>query len=87
MEQNGNLSDHLLVEEIKKRLEEKNKLLLLQSQTLAEMEDLNTKLRQAEQVKSGFLSNIRNEINNPLTSIIGLAHQITIDTRFDLKQI
>jgi signal transduction histidine kinase len=37
-----------------------------------EIRILSSKLREAEQGKSDFLSNVRNEINNPLTSILGL---------------
>jgi len=37
-----------------------------------EIRILSLKLREAEQGKSDFLSNVRNEINNPLTSILGL---------------
>lgn len=35
----------------------------------------NEKLRESEALKSNFLSNIRNEIVNPLASILGLAQQ------------
>lgn len=38
-----------------------------------ELARLNEKLLQSERLKSEFLSNIRNEINNPLTSILGLS--------------
>jgi signal transduction histidine kinase len=41
-----------------------------------EIKYLCRKLREAEQGKSDFLSNVRNEINNPLTSIIGLTAQM-----------
>jgi len=37
---------------------------------------LNKRLEEAEAFKGHFLSNIRNEINNPLTSILGMAGQI-----------
>jgi signal transduction histidine kinase len=37
---------------------------------------LSSHLRQSERGKSQFLSNVRNEINNPLTSILGLAASI-----------
>jgi signal transduction histidine kinase len=40
------------------------------------LEDVNKKLEEAESLKTNFLSNIRNEINNPLTSIMGLSEQI-----------
>ncbi len=37
-----------------------------------ELQIVNQKLLNAEKVKSDFLSNIKNEINNPLTSVLGL---------------
>ena len=39
----------------------------------ANLVELNTKLRHSEAVKSRFLALMRNEINNPLNSIMGLA--------------
>ncbi|HEY0653729.1 MAG TPA: HAMP domain-containing sensor histidine kinase [Chryseosolibacter sp.] len=38
---------------------------------------LGKRLREAENGKSQFLSNVRNEVNNPLSAIIGLAASIT----------
>ena len=40
-----------------------------------ELAQANEKLRESEAVKSNFLSNIRNEIVNPLAAILGLAQQ------------
>ncbi len=40
------------------------------------LNDLNKKLKDSESLKSSFLSKVRNEINNPLNSIIGLSEQI-----------
>jgi K+-sensing histidine kinase KdpD len=45
----------------------------LQNDFIAEIANLSNRLRRAEHVKSNFLSNVRNEINNPLTAIIGLS--------------
>lgn len=41
-----------------------------------EIEKLNQKLLDSENLKSNFLSNIRNEISNPLTSILGLSKSL-----------
>ena len=41
-----------------------------------ELENLNRKLQASEAMKGHFLSNIRNEINNPLTAISGLARHL-----------
>jgi K+-sensing histidine kinase KdpD len=48
----------------------------LQNDFIAEIANLSNRLRRAEHVKSNFLSNVRNEINNPLTAIIGLSESI-----------
>ncbi len=80
-------TDDYLLSEIKKRLEEKNELLQSQATLLAEMEEMNRQLRDVEKVKSSFLSNIRNEINNPLASIIGLAQQLMTGSGFKEEQI
>jgi signal transduction histidine kinase len=39
------------------------------------LESMNEKLQDSEALKSQFLSNIRNEINNPLSAIMGLSGQ------------
>jgi signal transduction histidine kinase len=39
--------------------------------------EMNKRLERSESLKSNFLSNIRNEINNPLNAIIGLSCQLT----------
>lgn len=81
------LTDEFLLEELKKRLAAKTQSLQLQQTMLVELEDLNDRLRDADKVKSGFLSNIRNEINNPLTSIIGLAGQLMSGKVLDEEKI
>ena len=40
------------------------------------LELMNDKLKESESLKTHFLSNIKNEINNPLSSIMGLTQQI-----------
>jgi signal transduction histidine kinase len=87
MENNQTLSDQILLEELRKRLTEKNNLLEMQAGLVEELELLNSRLRNVERVKSGFLSNIRNEINNPLTSIIGLSHQVIHGHPMDMEKI
>jgi signal transduction histidine kinase len=69
------LTDEQLLGEIRRRI-------TLQRSTddaggiLKEIGDLSARLRTAEEAKSYFLSNIRNEINNPLSSILGLSKAI-----------
>ncbi len=76
------IDDEMLLEELKHRLEE-NKIAVANLRAMTQnLEHLNEKLRQSEALKSDFLSNIRNEINNPLASIMGLSRQI-VDKRLD----
>lgn len=76
MERLHDLSDESLLDELQRRLSKKDQALEAQLRLVSELENLNEKLREVERVKSGFLSNIRNEINNPLTAILGLSLQI-----------
>jgi signal transduction histidine kinase len=69
-------TDKELIEELKKRFEE-NEMALNDLQIMTKkLEKLNKRLQESEAMKSNFLSNIRNEINNPLASIMGLSKQI-----------
>ncbi len=69
MEKKRQLTDAELLNELNDRFEQ-NHLMLNQ------LEELNEKLIDSEMVKSHFLSNIKNEINNPLSAILGLAQGI-----------
>ena len=64
MGDNKELQDQVL--ELKDKLEQSND----------QVEQLGTKLLKAESQRSSFLSHILNEINNPLTSILGLTKNI-----------
>lgn len=69
------LSDDELIKELEVRFAFNQKALNdLQAMT-KKLESMNAKLQESEALKSHFLSNIRNEINNPLTSIMGLSQQ------------
>lgn len=70
------LSDDDLLKELKRRFVEKNAFHDLQVMT-KKLEQVNEKLRQSESLKTNFLSNIRNEINNPLSVILGMSKQLT----------
>lgn len=67
------LSDIELLNEIKLRFDANNKLITEQRNLMRKLTEVNEKLLLSEKVKSNFLSNIRNEINNPMTSVLGLA--------------
>ncbi len=70
------ISDDVLLEELKKRFLDNKKALSDLMKMNEKIEKLNVKLAESERLKSDFLSNIRNEINNPLTSILGLSREI-----------
>ena len=76
--------DEMLLDELKKRFEE-NRIAVANLRAMTQnLEAVNEKLRQSESLKSDFLSNIRNEINNPLMSIMGMAKQI-VDKKADAE--
>jgi len=72
-----NISDQQLLDELKNRFDRNQQVMKEQHDLLGQLERINTRLVQSEQVQSAFLSNIRNEINNPLTSIVGLSREMT----------
>lgn len=70
------ISNEQLLEEVKKRLEQNSRSLQDISVMNRKLLEMNRRLEQSESLKSNFLSNIRNEINNPLNAIIGLANHL-----------
>lgn len=70
------LSDNEIIGELKRRLEESRRALHDIEGATKRLETVNRKLQESEAMKSNFLSNIRNEINNPLSSIMALSEQI-----------
>jgi K+-sensing histidine kinase KdpD len=59
----------------------------LQNDFIAEIANLSNRLRKAEHIKSHFLSNVRNEINNPLTAIIGLSESMRDADNIDQEKL
>ncbi len=70
------LSDEVLLQELTKRMQDTRKALNDMMVMNQKIEKLNIKLAESERLKTNFLSNIRNEINNPLTSILGMSQQL-----------
>ncbi len=68
-------SDEELIEEIRQRFESNHNALNDMRAMTRKLESMNEKLKDSEALKSQFLSNIRNEINNPLSAIMGLSGQ------------
>ena len=75
------MSDDVLLAELTKRLTDTRKALHDVMVMNGKIEKLNLKLAESERLKTNFLSNIRNEINNPLTSILGMAREMTAPVR------
>jgi signal transduction histidine kinase len=70
------LSDEALLNEVHRRMSLSEKTILEQQDMLQEMQRLNARLEQSEAMKSHFISNIKNEINNPLASILALTQNM-----------
>jgi signal transduction histidine kinase len=70
------LSDKELIEELQQRFSQNKKSLTELSQLTKQLQKVNSQLKESEKIKTQFLSNIRNEINNPLASIMGLSRNI-----------
>jgi signal transduction histidine kinase len=71
-----NLTDEELIQELTTRFAQSRKAFSDLSVLNRKLLEMNCRLEQSESLKSNFLSNIRNEINNPLNSILGLAGQL-----------
>ncbi|MCK4508778.1 MAG: HAMP domain-containing histidine kinase [Desulfuromonadales bacterium] len=68
-------TDEDLIEEIRQRFESNHNALDDMRAMTRKLEMMNEKLQDSEALKSHFLSNVRNEINNPLSAIMGLSGQ------------
>jgi signal transduction histidine kinase len=66
-------TDEELVNALRQRLETDRRAFNDLAVVTRKLEEVNRRLQESEALKSHFLSNIRNEITNPLTSIVGLA--------------
>lgn len=71
------LSDEELLKELAARIDEKNRALFDVRMTTRRLEEVNRRLVESETLKGRFLSNIRNEINNPLAVIIAMSGEIS----------
>jgi signal transduction histidine kinase len=71
------LTDQELIEELLSRFADKRIMLEEQKRLMKQLKVVNKKLGTSEALKSHFLSNIKNEINNPLSSILGLSRNMS----------
>ncbi len=81
------LSDEQLLAELKSRIEERQQSFKKLEEINEELSKVNQKLVESEQLKSNFLSNARNEIINPLSSILSLSQSIAFSENTDIAQI
>ncbi|MEO5350355.1 MAG: HAMP domain-containing histidine kinase [Magnetococcus sp. YQC-3] len=70
------LSDDDLLNELKSRFHHTKQTLYDLKIVSRRLEEVNKKLQISEQVKSNFVSHMKNEINNPLSCILGLTQQL-----------
>ena len=70
------ICDHELVDILQERLDSNRNALYDLKELTSVLEKTNARLQESESLKGQFLSNIRNEINNPLSSIMGLAQEL-----------
>lgn len=68
--------DEEIINELMRRLKAKDKACHDLTAMTKKLASLNERLLESEKVKSHFLSNIRNEINNPLTSVLTMCELI-----------
>ncbi|AFL69381.1 sensor histidine kinase [Sulfurospirillum barnesii] len=67
------LSDAMLLEEVKRRFDQKNQTLEEMVFLTKKLYDLNEKLKEHDSIKGEFLSLIKNVFNNPLSSLLNLS--------------
>jgi signal transduction histidine kinase len=73
---NKKITDAVLLEELRKRFEEKEAAISGLKDLTNELKGVNSKLQASEQLKSNFIANINNEIVNPFASVLGLSRTI-----------
>ena len=81
------LSDEELLAELKRRFTEQKELLQSMNELTEKLKTVNQKLIESEQLKTDFLSNIRNEINNPLTAILGISENLSLEENIDMEVV
>ncbi len=70
------ITDDELIQELANRFANSRKAFSDLSVVNRKLLEMNERLERSESLKSNFLSNIRNEINNPLSALMGLAGQL-----------
>jgi len=83
----SNISNEMLLEELSKRLQEKEIYLEQINELTASVKELSKKLNDSESLKSHFISNISNELMNPFTSIMAIAENILSVEKENWKKV
>ena len=73
-----NITDAELIQELSNRFAQSRKAFSDLTVVNRKLLEMNKRLEASESLKSNFLSNSRNEINNPLNAIMGLSRQLAI---------
>jgi signal transduction histidine kinase len=69
-------SDQELIEELKRRTVASPSVSTMLADATEQLRLINIRLQESEKTKSQFLSNVRNQMNNPLAAILGLSADI-----------
>lgn len=73
------LDDQVLLDEINRRFREKRASIDEMEFMTKKLLELNEKAKEAEEVKTHFLSLIKNEFNNPMTVLLNLVKKIGVE--------
>lgn len=79
-----NIASNELIQEIQRRFLERESTIKDMNSMMKKMEEINKKLLKAEENKSKFMSIIKNEFNNPLSSMLSLSTSL-LNTSNDEK--
>lgn len=77
------INDKDLIVEISRRFEEKQASITEMEFMTKKLLELNEQAKQAEQIKSQFLSLVTNELNNPISSLLSLSGKLANNTNPD----
>ena len=81
------ISDEQIIESLKNRLSEYNRAVGDLQVMTTKLEGLNKELLASEALKSNFLSNIRNEINNPLAAILAMSELLMNGQKLSAEEV
>jgi len=70
------IENSVLLKEIERRFAQRDNTIYELQVVMGKMEDINKKLLESESNRSKFISIIRNEFNNPLSSMINLSKML-----------